>query len=344
MNAFQYNRLAAHLAKLYDVPFYKRNGITYPVHALLPDPEQEADIDSVLGTLSPETPRDYVFYDHSTLHELLRRNATVYNGITYDMRRLETHPLRLHAHYGRYFDMIATASALENEAKRAVEADHLRFLLRTQYHRQVRHYESLFSGKGRSALIGGACLIVFATPTGDYALLAQRNSRSATDPNFYHLVPAFVFQPTHEQPHPDDWRMSYHIYREILEELFNVPEEQNAPTERVFQHPVIRDLADHHATLYLTGVTMNLLTLRPEVCALLYIQDITWWERVCAPTYHTPLNAHSEAHEGKLTLVPIKTDEALLASLQPDVHTRMPAHASVAMWLAVDLARKIAQH
>jgi hypothetical protein len=85
-----------------------------------------------------------------------------------------------------------------------------------------------------------------------------------------------------------------------------------------YDHPAMVDLQEMSAKglakLYLTGVAYNLLTLRPEICLLLVIQDETWWERVNVPDSCSIKLTLSET-KNQLLKVPIADDEKFFDSL-----------------------------
>src|SRR5690606_12147116 len=109
---------------------------------------------------------------------------------TYTLKRLRTNPLRIDATLGNYFDMIATCISLENELLDVMSQDLIRLPMRSQYHREVDARQSLVSGKGRSATLGGVMLTIF-NDMGTYkAIVSQRTSDHATRPNALHLLPA----------------------------------------------------------------------------------------------------------------------------------------------------------
>ncbi len=339
-NAQLYKRMTDYLAKFYDAAFYQRAGVRYPVLVYPPAPEQVHDVDSLLGTLSAATPDHFVIYDHAYLHTLQNSARHLYNGITYTLDYLELYPLRLHAAHGRYFDTLATCFALEHELRAAAQANTMRLPLRTQYHRVVSPTRSLWHGRGRSATIGVACVTAFKSARGYEALLARRSAHSATDPRFFHVLPAFVFQPISTSPTAYDWCVSHHIYREWLEELFSVDEAQLHAPEAVYAHPAMQDLqamlACGAAELRLTGVTLNTLTLRAEISVLLLIHDATWWARCYDPASPYRMNAHAETLDGRIVRVPLGSDADVVGALPADFHTIMPPQAAVALWLARD--------
>ncbi len=333
-----YDRATAYLAKLYSLPLMEQQGRRHPVVIYPPDPDQVADVDSVLGRLY-DAANPLAIYDYGHLHTLQNSGRNVYNGDTYALHSLETHPLRVHAMPGKYFDMLATCDALDHELSLAASSKLIRLPLRQQLHRTLPVAQAGWRGAGRSAALGGACLIVFNHNGGYHALLARRSARNASDVNRLHVMPAFVVQPVRGEWQAE-WRFSDHVTREYLEELYGVAE--GAPSSA---HPAQQRLqamlASGNAQLCLTGVAYNLLTLRAEICALLLIHDAGWWAESSTP--HSPLafNAHSEAQDGRFITAPITTDEALLAGLPQPLYIAMPPQAYAALWLGVELARQM---
>ncbi|QPC82345.1 hypothetical protein G4Y79_22105 [Phototrophicus methaneseepsis] len=334
-----------YLSALYDVPLYQRGDTRYPVYVQEPDSSQITDIDSVCGPMPTEPkPQPFEIYNHAHLSNLQNSGRNLFNGVTYALRRIRTRPLQIEAYIGRYFDMLATCDALKRELYDAAYRRYIRLPLRAQYHRSMGPVESLTNGMGRSAAIGGATLVVFNRQGTYQAMLAQRSRQNATDPGFYHTVPAFIYQPRQVPFHADEWRISYHIYREYLEELFGMPEvNDSAPYDHFYQHPALLDLqamlANGEAGLYLTGIVHDLTMLRPEITALLLIHDEAWYERVTAPDSPIPLNAHAETDDGQLLTFPIEQDERIYEAV-PNPHLSMPPQGAVAMWLGIEMARK----
>lgn len=332
-----YARAADYLAKFYGVTVFERHGLRHPLVVYTPDADQINDLDSVLGTLRDTNPNDRAIYDYGYLHTLQNSGRNLYNGDTYALHRIETHPLRVFGQRGTYFDTLATCAALDNEMTHALTERALRLPLRSQLHRTLPIAQAVWRGAGRSAAIGGACLVVFNDGQTYRAILARRSSQAATDPGFYHVLPAFICQPTRGD-WQGEWCFSQHVYREYLEELFGVAEGTDT-----HDHPALHDLQTMltagSASLYLTGVSMNLLTLRPEISALLLIRDAGWWARLNAPDSLTPLDTHAEALDGRIATVPIASDAALLAELPDALHTLMPPQGYAALWLGMEMAR-----
>lgn len=338
-----YARISDYLATLYDTALYQRHNLRHPALLYEPTATQIDDVDSAIGSLptQPVTEDDFAFYNHAYLNTLQNSGRQLFNGTTFVLKQIRTKPLKLEAAYGRYFDMIATCAALEHELLAAADEKLLRLPMRQQYHRAVEPQRALLFGEGRSAAYGGLALVVF-NDAGTYkGIVARRSARQAIHPNAYHLLPAFMFQPRARPAQPHEWSLSYHVYREFLEELFGMPEDGSADWQ---QHPAYLDwqqmVAAGQASLHLVGVAMNLLNLRAEYCTLMLIRDPQWWVRVTAP--HSPLRLNTAAEtDGGLLAVPIATDDALLTALGTGYHLRMPPHALVGLWAGTDLARRL---
>lgn len=342
----QYHTMTGYLAKLYG-DIYEYGGIRHPLRVYRTPAHQAAEPDSILGPRpqSHLTADSFAFYNQAYLHTMQNSQRNLFNGTTFAMTRVQPEPMRLDAALGKYFDMIATCAALEHELRDSAASGFFRLPSRSQLHREIPPERAMTSGHGRSAAIGGAALLVF-NHGGTYKLmLSRRSSRSATDPGFYHVIPAFIFQPS-EAYHPQEWSIRYQVEREYLEELFNMPEESHPASPDYFQsHPAYRDLqamtARGDAALYLTGIAMNLLTLRAEFCALLLIHDPDWYARATAPGSPHAIDTTAESDDGRLLLAPVESNEALLAALPPHPYTVMPPQATAALWLGVEMARQI---
>lgn len=338
-----YSLITDYLSRFYDVALFTRHGVAHPVVQYDPPPAQRNNVDSVLGhlTTDPTLPDDMAFYNYAYLHSLQNSGRNLFNGTTYTLRRLQTgKQLRIDAGIGSYFDMIATSIALERELLDVISAGMVRLPMRAQYHRTLDAQQTLRTGKGRSAALGGVVLVVFKHPDDNqyYALVSQRTAQHATRAGALHLVPAFMFQPRDAAHADTDWTFKHHIYREYLEELVGMPENT---TDSMAAHPALTDLQTlenkGQATIQLTGVSMNLLTLRAEISALLLIHDAKWWANLQSGEHGYHLETPESA--GALLQVPIATDDALLAALPKHYYTHMVPQAIPALWAGVDAAR-----
>ncbi|MCY3780062.1 MAG: hypothetical protein OXG78_07125 [Chloroflexi bacterium] len=342
-----YKNMTDYLQHLYQCEPFSRHGIEHPVTVFYPEAPQVHDVDSLLDAAppSPES-RDFAFYDYSHLHDLQNSKPGLYNGPTFTMKSIRKKPLRLRGAIGRYFDMLATCAALERELRHAVAEGWMRAPSRATYHRRLPPVDALTRGHGRSATIGIGALTVFNDGQAYKAMLARRSAATAIDSGMLHVLPAMIFgPPTADFVDKREWSVKHQILREVLEELFNFPEQLNPLRwDYFYDHPALLyllDLLDNGgAQLCATGIILNLLTLRPEISALLLIHDPGWYRRITAPDSDMPFATADETLGGSVVLAPIASDEAFLAHFPPDLPLITPAHATATMWLGIDLARR----
>jgi len=347
-----YKNLTDYLQRLYGCQPFTRAGIEHPVHVFAPEAGQVYAVDSLLASRLPHEPQERAFpaYDDSTLRDLLNRKPGLRNGSTFILQEIREKPLQLHGAMGRYFDMLATCAALEGELRAAAQGwMHAR--KRATYHRHVQPEQSLHSGRGRSAAIGISTLTVFNDGACYRALLARRSSATALDEGMFHVLPAMMFGPTTaEFKDPREWSVQHQIFREILEELYNLPEQhQPSRWDYFYGQPALRRLqamlAAGSAQLCATGILLNLLTLRPEIATVLIVHDPTWLQPSGKPAGTLALSINDETMPGTVIAAPINSDRDFLRHFPRALHLQMPVHATAAMWLGIDRARiEIARH
>ncbi len=368
-----YRQLVGYLSDLFakhGYALYERKGIRYPVIVLPPDPEQMDDVNSVLVNQIPrhkENPHLFAFSDEQHLADLKKSGRRVENNATFVFTQIAQHPLKIQANLGAYFDMLMTCDALEHELRdffvNLIEEDHAtitsQLKRRAQLHRIISPDRAIFDGNGRSAAIGTSTLIVFNHAGRYETIIARRSQNTGVEASFYHVLPSFMFQPTGpEHFYEDEWDVTHQIYREFLEELFGLPEcdEINAPTayDYFYDHPALHYLeelmADGRASLHLTGIAMNLLTMRPDICTLLMIYDPAWYERVSRQKWDSTIDVELlttawETDRRKIVFAPIEDDVTLLTTLPnmvgADLQAHMTPQGSAALWLGIDMARDI---
>jgi CRISPR/Cas system CSM-associated protein Csm2 small subunit len=147
----------------------------------------------------------------------------------------------------------------------------------------------LYHSLGRSVAIGISTLIVFPYNNKEYATFLNERSKSvAVHQNLLHVIPSFMFQPV-SGFYEDEFSVKHNIYREYLEELFyksEISESVERPSGEMhyqffYYNDNLRYLQsleeNKNARFFLTGLCINLLNLRPEICTLLLITDPEWY-------------------------------------------------------------------
>ncbi len=347
MQESQHKRLIDTLRGYGYHPFIGGDGNAYAVQSRFTGLDrQKRDIDLLLAENVPAreiTRDDLPVYDQARLDALLAEKPHITNGRSFVFDRFTAGDdgMYLHAHLGYYFDMLATCDALDQEIQRHATTGSPT-PLRDKLHALHDPTRYLRIGDGRSGVIGVAGLIVFPKD-GEYVCIVGRRAASvATDPGRYHVLPAFVFQPSG----PDDliageWSLSRQIIREFGEEAFAMPEFADWPhpvtgADYFDAFPPVADLyamlADGRAALELTGVVVSLLTLRPEVCSLILIQDEEWY-----PRWRDELAAAIDIERMETLYLPVlKGNDAF----PDDLHLNGVPQGMAAFWLGVEQARK----
>jgi hypothetical protein len=216
------------------------------------------------------------------------------NRATFAMSQIHCgETLTMDCYLGNYFDNVDTCDALEwellNEIHRLKKFDDDSLMaferslpLRSELHRRV--FNPVRSGAFRCPGIGISTLIVYQDQRGLQLMVKKRSDTTvAAHPGGIHVIPAFMFQPGTSQ-YAEEFSVTHNVLREYLEELFSVPEpDEKAASARYFYgHGAmvfLRELLDQgEAKIYLSGVAVTLLTLRPEICTLLFIKTKRWWD------------------------------------------------------------------
>jgi len=102
-------------------------------------------------------------------------------------------------------------------------------------------------------------------------------------PNLIHVIPSFMFEPA-VWWYEEEYSVRHNIYREYLEEVLGRKDVERPkgeygfdffyedPNLKYLQHLEKKD----KAKFYFTGIDIDLLNLRPEICTLLLIKDPSW--------------------------------------------------------------------
>lgn len=337
MTLTAYRHLIAMLHRRYGDVMLRHDNDIYPVTVIRP--EEDRKLDDLLADVPPDGFPEikYTAYDQGHLSQIKATRAT-FNGVCYCLDRVLINPLKLRARLGHYWPMLATCDALDHESRKYAEGYINTTPLRDALHRKHPVADLLRTGVGREAVLGGAVLTVFFHD-GHYRLIvAQRASHLAVGAGLYHVAPAFIFQPLNRQAAPEEeWSLRYQLLREFGEELFGL-EEATAESGRaaVMAQPPVAELntmlEDGRAEVHLTGIAVNLLSLRPEICALLVIHDPDWFTRNQAA-----LDAAMETERQHTEYVHLDT----LAGLPSDLYLRIEPQGAAALWLGVEMAREI---
>lgn len=192
---------------------------------------------------------------------------------------------RIEGYLGSYFRMRDTAGYLERELYATPSEE---FSLDTLPARRavLGAFASpsicLTQGGGVDGAMGGSTLVMFARDKTYDMLVAQRSAAHDRG-GLYHTVPSFMYQPVahRQRVDPLDKKISHNVFREYLEELFDVGVSDDAAA--LYEHPNLKYLCglidEGAAELRPSGLVFNLVDHRLEICTLLMIHDDDWYAR-----------------------------------------------------------------
>ena len=323
-----------------------------------------------LRGFDPEGAAEYAYLQRSAA------SRSRHNGAAYAferIRRLDGR-LRIDARPGTYFDSVATSEMLEREFINAQAATpdapiHLEQLPRRRWlHNQVaahprsdvtdhRDRTVLFDGRFRAAALSVATTMIFARPDGSHsALLVPRSPEVLTHPGYMHVAPSGIFAPISRnwRTWADEFSIEQTVVREYAEELFGYEDLEDStghldaaldfvpPIRRLRQ--AIRDGA---VEMRYCGISVPLLTLRPEICVLIFVRDSRWFDAEIGRAKHE--DRHPFAFNWEYRPGPGRTAVQLI--LDPEftpidsrgvIHpTRIVPHAAAALHLSTAVARQI---
>lgn len=352
--ARQDSRVVEFLEFYYDLPAIRIDQQAYPVTIVKKGDEYET-LDGILGKLNTNTRVDFVSPDPQYRNILLKLSRTLYDGRTYVMDEFVDG--KMNCSLGYYYDALTTCDALEFELLRKVDIDHIKVrdfpkLAKSLKHRNsyktVVHNPSV-NGRGRSAAIGLSTLIVFKLGNDYRCLVRMRAKETATHQELLHVLPSAMFQPEYGYI-DEEYSVQHNNFREYLEEVFGKKELEHPSGALTYNYfysapelQVLRQLlSDKRAELILTGYTMNLLNLRPEICSLLLIHDPEWCKQDFGANWE--FMKFGDIYEHRQDVLPpieiSRSNRDIVNQIQSMSLAFVPPGAA-AFWLGIEKARQL---
>lgn len=270
----------------------------FPMGILELSSEVKNSPNTILGRIDSSNKKEITILEPELVNALKRKGVKIWNGNTFSLDHLvldhERKVSTINAYIGSYFNMISSADYLELELLAAIAQDKsidltdfsARRATMSEYNSPL---ECLKNGGGVDAVIAISTLVVYLRDNRYWLLCDVRSKEIAEYGDLYHVIPSFIFQPVtgvSEHNLKVEWSITHNIYREYLEELFNVPEVEQigkpvAP-DFFYRHPNLlllqSMLNDGSAKIKGVALGFNLFNHRPEILTLLLIEDELWYE------------------------------------------------------------------
>ncbi len=251
---------------------------------------------------------DYRFYASS---KTLRQNGSNHldNGVskcTFALKNLDSDtPPKMNLYVSDYFTGLDTSESLGWElmsqlvadsqggseadlfarvAKKLPQRRRIEIAMGTDQNQQLQ----ILQGVGRAATIGCAMLFVYRDADRQYrCTLGTRSAEGvAAQPNSVHVAPAGMFQSecTLQElllpENKEEWQIDKRIFCELLEEVLDKSEEYEEPRipYRIMKKDpqlsvILEMLKTGKADFLVSGIAVDLLNLRPEICVVLILHE-----------------------------------------------------------------------
>ena len=356
-------------------PLLMRGDQRYPVVVYSAPKMQQNNPESVLSGLDLQqtSQKKLIIQDSSYRTAFKMMNRPLIDLPTYTMSEFHSNGfLKFQCGLGSYFHMLDTCEALEwellvtwcnhfgcKETSGSQDKNFLRFEAQLPLRQKVHSCVSdpIHSGKGRSVGLAVSTLIAFYDHTTLHLWLQRRSSQTISlHEGMFHVFPSFMLQPTKPHGIKEEFSITYHFHREYMEELFNRPHFSalGDPPFHFYQDPCFLRLQRYQeqkeALFLFTGVAVNLLNLRPEICTLLFIKNPEWFayhfrqapsqqKFCCNEEFLEAKNQHSEKilpFGFQIPYTDLDDDLIKTGNLYPD---KMVPSGAAAFWLGIDTLR-----
>ena len=291
----------------YENRFLKIGADIFPVVAFPIENNQSDDPNSVLGSLDQEKripidPQLKAAGNEYLNHlEYLKKSEgrPLVNLPTFCYDRFaQDGQMKIDCSMGNYFDNLKSCFVLEWELTTQLgmwetpSEGYDRFvrqlILRNRVTNLASDRDPVLDPVGRRPAIGVQTMTLFNQGDHYAVLFGERSSKGViAEEDYLALIPQGVFQPTANDP-DHEFSVIHNVLREYYEELFAKGKEVEGPPSAMSYDyfykksdvKYLRGLIEAgSARIYLTGVAMNMLNLRLDICTMLVIDTDEWYEK-----------------------------------------------------------------
>ena len=190
-----------------------------------------------------------------------------------------------------------------------------------------------------------ATVIIYNSGDDKYRVVfGKRGVEVAAHAELLHVIPAGMFQPELGDIRTE-WDIKHNVLKEYGEEVFSEPLDEQAREATYFYSgwrgvaSFLKALDEGKCEFVVTGLVVNLLNLRPEICCLILVRDSDWWAEQKQNWNWEYASRQKVFDEGKAV-----RSEFSLDSIEEEFHSEFTAGMWVppglaALWLGVDAAR-----
>ncbi len=261
---------------------------TYPVIELLPKEVTLELNENLSHTQNKPVPADFLDAVRESKHKIFDAPTFAIDSISYEtgeMKCKTSSYFQALFHCDKhYLNIVGGFPGLQSDKL-------IDYLNRTEIQNWAQHLKTLVIDNDFSQgefSLGSSCLFIYNTKNGYQTLLAKK-ARSANGFNDMHVLPASMFQPVLNNPlkFSDELNFKDQVIRELAEEIFNYPEltgsHSNNYLKELYGYPEIKSLEalfdSKEAEFHITGLSLDMFRLRPEILSTIIIHDSNWAEQ-----------------------------------------------------------------
>jgi len=286
--------------KRYKTSAFIFNGVKLPVSVIWSNTKTLIDPDTVLGTLDSSSPLTFAKTKYRNFIKKIEErpdSPIKHESINYRFNKIivDSGTPKINGALGKYYDNILTQYGMEWEINKIINNSNSKEnffkaltksgALPLREKLESKNLDPLYDGSYRSASLTISTLCVYKRESGYYCLVKKRSDKVAVLPNMFHVIPAAMFEPAFKD-YKYEWSIKFNIFREILEELYNIPEvitSSAANPEHLYSiEPmpfILKLLNEKKAELSITGLTVDLLALRTEINTIFFVNELGFCER-----------------------------------------------------------------
>lgn len=277
------------------------------------------------------------------------------NGLGLAQRRIVRNPgsgyVSIEIGLSGYLDSVQTCDSLKFEAQRSwvgglagkfeADASKAQLLAQCRKHLPMRHLlvsqvnDPVADGTWRCPRIGLSTLICYQDKDSGYRVLVKRRSQAklAIDAGRIHVIPSGMME---DFPERRDKLVMKNFCREYAEELFGAEVTSTSPAANRFK-AVFRQIEESgDAALFLTGIAVNLLNLRPEICTLLILRGPSNYEAISEISGSPEFDANPERQTTFYRKVQTPDDRQMLRKEEDWRPHKMVPPGAATLWLGLE--------
>jgi hypothetical protein len=227
-------------------------------------------------------------YEDNKLRHPIGYEKSFFNGPLFTIQDLDVSKPEISGSLSTYFSTLVHTDVIEFELLDALskldEDARPPFNIERHLPKRTQFLKRSPAEQKRHATIGISVLLALKEKEKHTysVLLRHRSDNVALFPGLFNVIPSCVFQPESYYHIKKEWDLEYCIIKEYCEELFSMERNGTDHPSKLYDWVPAKNLRsaldDKTCKILYSGVILNLLNMRPQVCCVLLI-DAAWFKK-----------------------------------------------------------------